>query len=77
MKYEKDIPIKLAFLHQAVVWPGNIGSERTLSNDRVKGIKMVYGPQGLIVTVKGEDAIIPLANVAIAIVDSKKISKVD
>lgn len=69
MKESKEIPIELAFLHQAVVWPGRIGSEKTLSHQRIPGMKMFLKPEGLVITIRDQQAIIPSANVAIAILE--------
>lgn len=65
----KKYPIRLAFLHQAVSVLGCINTERTLSNDKVPGIKMTYTQDGLFVEAKGARCIIPLANVCVAVLE--------
>lgn len=69
MKDYSNIPVKVAFLHQTVQIPGVFGGEKTLSDQRIPGIKMTYTPHGIVVEVKGLKGIVPLANVAIAVLD--------
>lgn len=64
-----SIPVSLAFLHQAIVVPGKIGSEKTLSDARIKGIKMNLTPMGLAIEVRGTRAIVPSANVCVAVLE--------
>ena len=59
----QSMPIKLAFLHQALTWPGVTGSEKTISDAKIKGIKMSITPQGLLLEVKGKKCIVPHTNV--------------
>lgn len=65
--FPKGLPIELAFVHQAVQIPGKFASERTLSNAKVPGLKMEWLPSGLVLKVKGATAIVPAANVAVAV----------
>ena len=69
----KPIKVKLAQLHQATGIPGITGSETTWNDTKVRGLKMYLIPQGLRCEVKKDGspyvAIIPLANVAIAVID--------
>lgn len=70
----KAIPIKLAFLHQAVSAMGSLNTERTLSADKVPGIKMTLVPMGLFLDIPASHgktalkAIVPHANVALAVI---------
>lgn len=59
--------VRLAFLHQAIQIPGCISSEKTLSHAKIPGIKMSYAPMGLLIEVKNTKAVVPSANVAVAI----------
>lgn len=61
------IPVRLAFLHQSVSIPGCTTNEKTWSEAKIKGLKMWWTPAGLYVEVKNSKAIIPSANVAVAI----------
>lgn len=49
---KEDPKIKLAFLHQAITWPGCAGSEKTLSDAKIKGIKMILTEHGLMLELK-------------------------
>ena len=59
----KDIEIKLAFLHQALTWPGVAGSEKTISDAKIKGVKMTLVDQGLMLECKGKKCLVPHTNV--------------
>lgn len=63
----RGIPVKTAFLHQALTWPGVAGAEKTISEAKIKGVKIYWAPQGLILECKGQTCIVPHANVANAI----------
>lgn len=72
------IKIRTAFCHQSVTVPGCIMGEKTLSQQKIPGVEMVYTPMGLFVRSTGRagsnrgtviTTIIPLANVVNAIVD--------
>lgn len=72
------IPVRLAFLHQSVAIPGCTTNEKTWSDTKIKGLKMWWTPAGLYVEVKGSKAMIPAANVAVAIWDTAtEVSKVE
>lgn len=74
-KTKNSIPtgldVKLAFLHQAVQIPGVMGNERTVSEAKIPGIVMTWTTHGLIINAKGTTAIIPQANVAVAVFSGK------
>ena len=61
------LPVKLAFLHQAISVMGIINTERTLSKDKVPGIEMNWTPEGLLIAARGMRCIVPAANVAVAV----------
>lgn len=65
----KPIRVKLAQLHQATGIPGITGSEVTWNDNKVRGLKMYLIPQGLRCEIKDHVGIIPLANVAICVLD--------
>lgn len=66
-----------AFLHQSITWPGVFGGEKNLSHAKVPGMKMSYAPGGLILKAKNkktgmlQTAIVPLANVAVAMLSDE------
>lgn len=60
-------PVKTAFLHQAITWPGVSGAEKTISATKIKGVEIYWAPQGLVLQCKGQTCIVPHANVANAI----------
>jgi hypothetical protein len=61
---QKDwLPIKAAFLHTAICWPGTAGAETTISDAKIKGIKMNIIPQGLLLECKGKKCLVPHTNV--------------
>lgn len=64
--------VKLAFVHQSIVVPGIIGSEKTLSEAKIKGLKMYWTPQGLRMEVKGIVVMVPHANVVNAVLSDEK-----
>lgn len=66
---QSGVPIQMALLHQAVHWPGVCATDKTLSDFKVKGLIMELVPQGLLLKCKDQLAIIPSANVAIAVVN--------
>lgn len=65
----QSIPVKLAFLHQALTWPGVAGSEKTISDAKIKGVKMSIIPQGLLLEKKGKQCIVPHTNVVNYVLD--------
>lgn len=75
MKVDKSIPVKQAFLHQAITVPGLIASEKTLAAFKMPGLKMWFTPQGLLLELKGTQVIVPSANVANAILEADKEEK--
>ena len=60
---DPTIAVKYAYLHQSITWPGVCGSEKTLSDARVKGIKMFSTVQGLLLLHKGKKCLVPHTNV--------------
>lgn len=66
----KVIKIKGASLHQAVSVPGLMNTDKTLNSDKCPKIdSMEWMSMGLVVKGAGRKAIIPHANVSVAIVD--------
>lgn len=65
-------PIKLAFLHQAVTVPGILGSEVTLSKEKVPSLaKMEQDDFKLYLHFKnGTVATTPLTNVVVSVFDN-------
>lgn len=61
------MPVKSAFLHQTLTWPGVCGSEKTLTKNKIKDIEMFWCPHGLEIHSKNQICIVPHANVANAI----------
>lgn len=62
--------VKLAFLKEAAVIPGAMTTDKTISIDKIKSLKsMEWTPQGLLINVKDEWALIPTSNIKIAILD--------
>lgn len=59
------IPIKWATTHQVVSIPGFLNTEKTLSDQRIKGLKMFLTPFGLLLMAKDRQALIPTANVCV------------
>lgn len=61
---KQEIKIKRAFLHQAITWAG-VGTEKTISPERIPGLKLSLTPQGLLLQIPGrDDCLVPHANVA-------------
>lgn len=72
---KKDINFKVvgAFLHQSVVWPGEkIGSEKSLSREKMGQYVITLIPQGMLIEGKRDGILIPHANVANYIVEISK-----
>lgn len=63
MAKQEDQEIKLAFLHQAITWPGVAGSEKTISAAKIKGLKMYLVGEGLVLECKGKKSLVPYANI--------------
>lgn len=61
---DDTIEVKYAYLHQSITWPGVSGSEKTISDQRIKGVKMYVTTHGLMLLSKGKKCLIPHANVA-------------
>lgn len=59
--------VKVAFLHQAITWPGIAGAERTISQAKIPGVKIYWAFDALVLERKGQTCIVPHANVANAI----------
>lgn len=57
MKSPYKIAVESAFLNQAICWPGMVGSEKTLTDKKIKGIKMWLMPYGLICQLKDKKGI--------------------
>lgn len=60
---DPTLEVKYAYLHQAITWPGVCGSEKTISDNRVKGIKMFATANGLLLLHKGKKCLVPHTNV--------------
>lgn len=67
--FDKGLPILIAFVHQTIVVPGVIGSEKTLSKAKIPTIEMAWAPQGLLAKAKGKRFIVPPANVVVAVLE--------
>lgn len=63
------LPVKLAFLHQSVSIPAALNTEKTLNKTKFPGLEMFWANEGLWIYLKGQVAIIPQANVAIAVLE--------
>jgi hypothetical protein len=63
------LQVKLAFLHQSVSIPGALNTEKTLNKTKFPGLEMFWDGMALWIHLKGQIAIIPAANVAIAVVE--------
>lgn len=63
------IPVLSALLHQAISAGPSFGTEKSLNQTKLPGIKMWLKPEGLVTQYKDCLAIIPSANVAIAVID--------
>lgn len=70
---ESPYKITVAFLHQAITWPGITGGEKTLSEARIPGIKMRMVNiecedgstlKGLLCKAKNRETLIIEANIA-------------
>lgn len=59
--------VKYAQLHQTIFAPGLGNIKGTLEPDNLRGIKMWYTPEGLLVEYKGVSCVVPLANIACAV----------
>lgn len=59
--------IKLAYLQAAVQIPAVMVTESTLSSSKIPGLEMDYSPIGLLITVKGQRALIPSTNVKVMV----------
>lgn len=59
--------VKLASLVEAIVIPSAMTTETTLSPEKTKGLQMEYLPDGLFLIIRGQRAVVPLANVKIAV----------
>lgn len=59
----ETVKIKLAFLHQALTWPGVAGSEKTISAARIPGVIMSITQHGLMLECKGKSCLVPHTNV--------------
>lgn len=62
-------PVTMAFLHQAITWPGVAGAEKTVH--KIKGVKLFLVPQGLLMEAKGQKCIVPYANVVNAVLSEE------
>lgn len=60
---DPTITVKIAYLHQAITWPGVCGSEKTISDTRIKGVKMFATALGLLLLHKGKKSLVPHTNV--------------
>lgn len=58
--------VKVAFLQQAVTWPGIMPSELSLSATRLPGlsITLITNPDGLLLEKKGRQGFVASANVS-------------
>lgn len=68
----EGMPVKVAFLHQSITWPGFAGAEKTISEAKIPGVRIFWDPKGLILKCKNKQGregtcIVPHANVANAI----------
>lgn len=75
---DKKILVKMAFLHTAILVPGFIFTEATLSAERIKGLKMWMTPMGLLIEGGKDSALVPSANIKVLILaeEEKKPGKV-
>ncbi len=76
VKINNKIPVKSAFLHQTLTWPGTaMASEKSITSAKFKNIQMFWCPHGLEIHLSNkknepEICIVPHANVANAILVS-------
>ncbi len=59
--------VKHAQLHQTIFVPGCGNLTATLSPTKMTGLKMLYTPDGLVVDYNSVTFVVPLANVACAV----------
>lgn len=70
-------PVAVAYLHSTIMWPGvPQASDTTISDNKIKGLKMLMGPKGLQLEVPGAKGkgplygIVPIPNVKFVMVDA-------
>lgn len=62
---KKFLEVKAAWLHQALVWPGGpLNAQTTLIDTKCPDLKMHLMPQGLLVTAKNKQTLVPYPNVS-------------
>lgn len=71
----KGTPLKLVFLHSAITWPGISGSETTLSDLKIKGVKMYDYEHWMELELKGQKCRIYHANIKNSVIDEDAIAK--
>lgn len=74
-KLERDeigLPIVHATLHQAISAGPKMGTEKSLHKGKIAGLKMWLIEEGLLVSAYNVVAVIPHANVAVAVHDDGK-----
>lgn len=67
-EYSDGIKVDMAYLHAAVMVPGNIGSETSLTPEKVPGIEMSTKDNRLFIRLKDCIAILPDASIKAMIV---------
>lgn len=71
-KFGNEIPVEVASLHQQVYLAGFGATDKTLSDVKMKGIKMNLLPQGLHVSFKNREYIIPHAAIGSCLLYKEK-----
>lgn len=70
MKLKSIIEVKSAFIHQALTWPGHFSGEKTLTQEKRRGIKMLLIDDiGLLLEDKGEFCIVPSTNIINSVIE--------
>jgi len=65
-------PVKAAYLHTALVWPGGaLNAQTSLIKEKCPDIKMCLLPDGLLVQAKGKQTLVPYPNVVNCVLEEK------
>lgn len=69
---KKYLEVKAAWLHQALVWPGGpLNAQTTLTDTKCPDMKLYLLPQGLLVTAKNKQTLVPYPNVCNCVLTDK------
>lgn len=62
----KPLKVTTVVMHQALIWAGVCPGDKTISENKIKGLKMTWNPDEQVIrmSAKGKEEIIPLGSVA-------------